>query len=141
GELRNPVRPHEAAHLDARKACRRQGRDEPHLVVDREPRRFVLQPVAGADFVERHARRIHGQLRALTFARTHSAIDRVGAPGWKTSSPPIPWEGPMSESGMIPPPKTTTSWAPWFFKSSMTAGNSVMCAPDMIERPTASTSS
>ena len=47
----------------------------------------------------------------------------------------------MSASGMIPPPKTTMSAASRSFSSSITLANSVMCAPDSTERPTASASS
>src|SRR5207253_6825542 len=70
-ELRNPVWPDEASQLDALHAGASERGDEAHLRVDRKPSRLVLQPVPGADFVERHARRVHissvaGRSRAPT---------------------------------------------------------------------------
>ncbi len=47
----------------------------------------------------------------------------------------------MSSSGMIPPPNTSMSPAFDARSRSITAGKSVMCAPDMMDRPMASTSS
>src|SRR3989454_69193 len=84
---------------------------------------------------------ISDQLRGRTLSRTHSAIDRVVAPGVKISFTPSFFNSGMSGSGMIPPPKTTTSSIPCLRSRSITAGKSVMCAPDMIESPIASTSS
>src|SRR5581483_11398337 len=81
------------------------------------------------------------QIRAFTFSRTHSTIDSRVAPGVKTPATPAFFSGSRSDSGMMPPPKTTMSFAPRFFSSSMTAGNSVLWAPLMIDRPTPSTSS
>src|SRR5207237_1252417 len=98
--------------------------------------RHALYHVEGPDLVESDH-----QLLGCTFSRTHSAIDLVVAPGVKISRTPSFFSSGMSESGMIPPPKTITSSAPCFLSRSITAGNSVMCAPDMIERPIASTSS
>ena len=42
-------------------------------------------------------------------ARTHSTIDMVVAPGVKTLATPMRGQRGMSSSGMMPPPKTTTS--------------------------------
>jgi hypothetical protein len=42
---------------------------------------------------------------------------------------------------MMPPPNTTTPVALRSSSAFITAGNSVMCAPDMIDSPTASTAS
>jgi hypothetical protein len=75
------------------------------------------------------------------WSATHPAISWVDAPGLKIFATPSRASSGMSSSGMIPPPKTNTSPAPRAESASMTAGNSVMWAPDMIERPTASTSS
>ncbi len=47
----------------------------------------------------------------------------------------------MSSSGMMPPPNTSMSSALELRSRSSTAGKSVMCAPDMMESPMASTSS
>jgi hypothetical protein len=47
----------------------------------------------------------------------------------------------MSSSGMIPPPKTTTSSMPRSSISAASRAKSVMCAPDRTDRPTASASS
>jgi hypothetical protein len=43
--------------------------------------------------------------------------------------------------GMMPPPNTNTSPAPLSRRSLTTFGNSVMCAPEWQDRPTASASS
>lgn len=47
----------------------------------------------------------------------------------------------MSSSGMMPPPKTLMSSASRSFNSSSTRTNSVLWAPERIERPIASASS
>ena len=65
----------------------------------------------------------------------------VDAPGVKIFATPARVSSAMSASGMIPPPNTTMSPASWSRSSSMTLGNSVMCAPESTESPTASTSS
>src|SRR5207248_10637195 len=140
GELRDPVGPHEGADLDPLQARAGKRRDQPQLVIGPKLRRLVLQPVAGAHLVERDHGRAH-QPRGRTLSRTHSAIDRVVAPGVKISRTPSFFSSGMSGSGMMPPPKTITSPAPSFLSRSRIAGNSVMCAPDMIERPIPSTSS
>ena len=75
------------------------------------------------------------------FGRTQATISVVGAPGVKILATPIRDSSAMSASGMMPPPNTTMSAAPRARSSSMTRANSVMCAPDRMESPTASTSS
>ena len=50
-------------------------------------------------------------LLGSTFARTHSTISVVVAPGVKTVATPIRFSSGRSSSGMIPPPKTTMSEA------------------------------
>jgi hypothetical protein len=65
----------------------------------------------------------------------------VGVPGVKILATPIRYRSSMSASGMMPPPNTTMSVASRSRSRSMTRANSVMCAPDRIESPTASTSS
>jgi hypothetical protein len=47
----------------------------------------------------------------------------------------------MSSLGIVPPTVMTTSSMSCSLSSSTTFGTSVMCAPDRIERPTASASS
>ena len=59
--------------------------------------------------------------RCRTFARTHSTIDAVVAPGVKISATPFSFSGAMSASGMIPPPNTLMSSASRSFRSSITA--------------------
>ena len=49
--------------------------------------------------------------------------------------------GWISISGIVPPTVTSTSSAPWSRSSSSTRGTRVMCAPERIDRPTASASS
>ena len=70
-----------------------------------------------------------------------SMIAWVGAPGVKTSATPSFLSSGMSWLGIVPPTVTTTSPASCSRSSSITFGTSVMCAPDRIERPTASASS
>jgi hypothetical protein len=77
----------------------------------------------------------------VTFSRTQATIWASEAPGVKMPLTPAASSRARSSSGMMPPPKTTMSPAPRRRSASMTAGNSVLCAPDMIDRPTASTSS
>src|SRR5262249_20449432 len=77
----------------------------------------------------------------LTCRSTQSMISWVDAPGLKSAATPMPASALTSASGTMPPPKTTTSEAPRALSASITAGKSVMCAPDMIDSPTASTSS
>ena len=48
-------------------------------------------------------------LLGSTFARTHSTISVVVAPGVNTVATPIRFSSGRSSSGMIPPPKTTMS--------------------------------
>src|SRR5262249_52725217 len=72
---------------------------------------------------------------------TKSTISSVGAPGVKTSATPSFFSSGMSSAGIVPPTVTTTSPAPCSPSSSTTLGTSVMCAPERIERPTASASS
>ena len=64
-----------------------------------------------------------------------------GAPGVKISATPISFNFAISASGMIPPAKARTSPAPRAASSSRIFGNSVMWAPDRMDRPTASASS
>ena len=82
---------------------------------------------------------------AIAVANKQAAPDLlevpVEAPGVKTSLTPNSRNFLASSSGMIPPPKTAMSPAPRSFKSRITSGNSVMCAPDRMLNPTASTSS
>src|SRR5262249_43652041 len=67
-----------------------------------------------------------------TTASTHSTISWLVAPGVKIFATPISASGARSSFGMIPPPNTTTPPAPRAVSAAITAGNSVMCAPDMI---------
>ena len=62
-------------------------------------------------------------------------------PGRNTSATPRSFRRGTSSCGMMPPPKTATSLAPFWRSRSTTAGKSVMWAPDMMDMPTASTSS
>ena len=68
-------------------------------------------------------------------------ISPVEAPGVKIFSIPASRSRGMSSLGMIPPPNTSTSPAPFSRSSVTTFGNSVMCAPEWQDRPTASASS
>src|SRR5262249_7527505 len=72
---------------------------------------------------------------------TQSTMSCVDAPGLRMAATPSLRNAASSSAGMIPPPNTTTSLAPRAFSASSTAGISVMCAPDMIDRPTASADS
>ena len=62
--------------------------------------------------------------------------ERMMASGGQTQASSM-----MSSAGMMPPPVTSTWPAPAAASSSTTRGNSVMWAPDRIDRPTASASS
>src|SRR5205823_6935089 len=64
-----------------------------------------------------------------------STIPWRGAPGVKISATPRFLSSSMSSSGMMPPPNTTMSPAPFSLSTSITRGNSVMCAPAWMERP------
>ena len=64
-----------------------------------------------------------------------AVMSASGAPGVKISATPARFSSGMSASGMIPPAKTSTSPAPWSPRVSMIRGNSVMCAPDRIDKP------
>ena len=68
-------------------------------------------------------------------------IADVGAPGVKTSATPSSLSSGMSCAGIVPPTVTITSPASCSRSSATTRGTSVMCAPERIERPTASASS
>src|SRR5207248_5861389 len=67
--------------------------------------------------------------------RSQSTMSCSGVPGVNISSTPRFLSAVMSSSGMMPPPKTMMSVALRRFNSSTTAGNSVMCAPEWMERP------
>ena len=75
------------------------------------------------------------------FVSIHFTMSWVLEPGVKIAATPLSFSFGMSSSGMMPPPKTLMSVAFYLFSRSMTAGESVMCAPDMIDMPIASTSS
>ena len=53
GELRHPLRVHEAGGFDDLQAGVAEAVDELGLDLDRDDRRFVLQPVARSDLVDR----------------------------------------------------------------------------------------
>src|SRR5262249_20697899 len=72
---------------------------------------------------------------------TNRAISSVGVPGPKSRAKPSFSRRSMSSPGMIPPPIRRTSPRPRLASSSLTRGNSVMCAPERIESPTTLTSS
>ena len=59
----------------------------------------------------------------------------------KMAATPIALRAAASSSGTMPPPNSTTPDAPRALSASMTAGKWVMCAPDIIDSPTASTDS
>src|SRR5207248_1464968 len=109
-----PFRLDEGADLDAGQAGVAERLDQPQLLLDLEVGRFVLQPVARADFVEDDAlgQARHRYSRGRTLPRTQSAIDFVVAPGVKISATPSFFNSGMSASGMMPPPKRTTSFTP-----------------------------
>src|SRR5207244_4599580 len=98
--------------------------------------------VAGEQLLPLVLEEIHGQLAFLASrAPSQLTMAGVGAPGVKISSIPRSFNFGMSSLGMIPPPKTTTSSAPCARSNWTTRGNSVMCAPEWQESPTASASS
>src|SRR3989304_5660510 len=81
------------------------------------------------------------QASAGSRSRSQSTISPVVAPGVKIFSIPASASLGMSSFGMIPPPQITTSPAPLSRSRLTTRGNSVMCAPEGHESPTASASS
>lgn len=90
----------------------------------------------------RRAGRIRGRYDACrTCPFTQATISVVVAPGVKISATPFSFSGAMSASGMIPPPNTLMSAASRSARSSSTRANSVLCAPERIDRPIASASS
>ncbi len=107
---------------------------------DRRPQRHSRYCSLAAAYRIRGCRTAAGQ-SVETFARTHSTIDAVVAPGVNTLATPICSSSGMSPSGMMPPPKTTMSSASRSLSRSTTLRNSVMCAPESTDRPTASASS
>src|SRR5271156_3499583 len=66
--------------------------------------------------------------RGATFSRTHLMMSSVDAPGVKTSLTPACLSLAASSAGIIPPPNTATSPAPFSFNNRITSGKSVMCA-------------
>ena len=68
-------------------------------------------------------------------------MSSVGAPGVNTSATPSRFSSGMSSAGIVPPTVTRTSSAPCSRSIATIFGTSVMCAPERIERPTASASS
>jgi len=68
-------------------------------------------------------------------------IFSVVAPGVKIFATPACSSSGMSAFGMMPPPNTTMSVALRSSSSLTSLANSVMCAPESTERPTASASS
>src|SRR2546425_6938290 len=82
---------------------------------------------------------------AATCSAAHSSMylmrSDVGVPGPNSLPVPCVSSALMSSGGMMPPPVSSTSWRPAASSNLRTLGNSVMCAPDKIDRPTTSTSS
>src|SRR6185503_10360000 len=106
-------------------------------------RRRAARPARGRD-QQQQARKGGLQAasgRGCTLSLTHATICPSEVPGVKRAATPFCLSGSTSSSGMIPPPNTATSVTPRARRASRTAGNSVLCAPDMIESPIASTSS
>src|SRR5262249_53308973 len=128
GHLGDPPGRHERGRLDALHARVHHRVNQPHLVVAREELRLVLQPIARADLVDERLHALAGM-----FCRIHATMSCVDEPGVKISDTPCSLSLGMSSSGMMPPPNTRMSFACCSSSSAMTAGNSVMCAPDMIE--------
>ena len=79
--------------------------------------------------------------RSSSAPASQSTMACIGVPGVKMAATPCSLRVAMSSSGMIPPPKTSTSPTPLSFSWAMTLGNSVLWAPDRSDRPTASASS
>src|SRR6266403_2369384 len=70
-----------------------------------------------------------------------STISWVEVPGRKISAMPDCFSVGMSASGMIPPTRTVTSFMPLSWRSFISCGQMVLCAPERMERPITSTSS
>src|SRR6185503_12951230 len=114
-----------------------------------EPAEDDGRTVLDVRLLDRLARVLNDLVHAPTFARRldftqppmYSMIAVVGVPGPKRSPTPLDFSAAMSSFEMIPPPVRSTSAIPFSFISSSTRGKSVMCAPERMERATASTSS
>src|ERR1700676_5117069 len=70
-----------------------------------------------------------------------STMSCVDVPGRKISAMPDCLRAGISASGMMPPTSTVTSFMPLSCSRLISCGQSVLCAPERIERPMTSTSS
>src|SRR5437870_487492 len=62
-----------------------------------------------------------------------STMSCVEVPGRKISAMPDCFRAGMSASGMMPPTRTVTSFMPFSWRSFMSWGQMVLCAPESIE--------
>jgi hypothetical protein len=62
------------------------------------------------------------QDRRGAYSRIYVTISAMEEPGPKTACTPFAWSSGISLSGMVPPPTTSTSSAPWALSNSTTRG-------------------
>ena len=99
GELRHPLRVHEAGRLDDGQPGSEQALDELGLRLDRDDAVLVLQAVAGADLVDRDAlgeRQLIGSLH-LEQQRLSATCSPAAAPTVVT----VPANGALSASSIF----------------------------------------